>query len=96
MTTYAHTLAYDGRIVEATQGGTPLSTDRWSIDQQTDVLVGENSEPFFHAGAEALVQLLPRGTHRVLPGQDHSAIWVAPDVVAESISQFVRASTPQR
>lgn len=96
MAAYAHTLPYDGRIVEGTQNGTPLPTDRWSVDQPTHVVVGENSEPFFHAGAEALVQLLPRGTYRVLPGQDHSAFWMAPDVVASSISQFVRSSTLPR
>lgn len=37
------------------------------------VLVGEDSEPFFHEGAQALVDLVLSATYATLPGQDHSA-----------------------
>lgn len=92
MTRYAHTLAYDGRIVQGTQDGTPLPADRWLVDQPTEVVVGEGSEAFFHAGAQALAELLPHATYRTLPGQDHSAFWMAPDAVASSIAQLLHPS----
>jgi pimeloyl-ACP methyl ester carboxylesterase len=96
MVGYAHTLAYDGQIVAGTQDGKPLPADRWSVDQPTEVVAGERSEPFFHDGARALVQLLPNGAYRALAGQDHSAFWVAPEVVAASIAEVLAASTRQR
>jgi pimeloyl-ACP methyl ester carboxylesterase len=92
MVKYAHTLAYDGRIVQGTQDGVPLPTGRWLVDQPTEVVVGEGSEPFFHAGALALAELLPNTRYRPLPGQDHSAFWVAPEAVASSITRFLHAS----
>lgn len=92
MTRYAHTLAYDGRIVQGTQDGAPLPPGRWSVTQPTEVVVGEGSEPFFHDGARALVELLPRASYRVLPGQDHSAFWTAPDAVAGSVAGFLQAT----
>ena len=45
MVKYAHTLAYDGRIVQGTQDGVPLPAGRWLVDQPTQVVVGEGSEP---------------------------------------------------
>ncbi|MGH4016472.1 MAG: alpha/beta fold hydrolase [Pseudonocardiaceae bacterium] len=87
MTRYAHTLAYDGRTVAGTQDGTPLPKDRWSVTAPVHVLVGENSAPFFHEGAQALVDLLPSATYATLPGQDHSAFWMAPDAVADSVTR---------
>jgi pimeloyl-ACP methyl ester carboxylesterase len=92
MTRYAHTLAYDGRVVQGTQDGTPLPTDRWSVDQPTEVVVGEGSEPFFHAGAQALAELLSNATYRTLPAQDHSVFWMAPDAVASSITKFLQTT----
>ena len=93
MTRYAHTLAYDGRIVQGTQDGGPTAgrtlvghpaRPRWSWARV--------SEPFFHDGARALAELLPRATYRTLPGQDHSAFWMAPDVVASSVAQFLHTT----
>ena len=43
MTRYAHTLAYDGRIVQGTRDGAPLPPDRWSVTRPTEVAVGEGS-----------------------------------------------------
>ncbi|MGK5557954.1 alpha/beta fold hydrolase [Actinomadura kijaniata] len=82
MAGYAHTLAYDGRIVAGTQQGRPLPADRWKTDAPVRVVVGENSPPFFHEGARALAALLANAEYRVLPGHDHSAPWTAPDAVA--------------
>jgi pimeloyl-ACP methyl ester carboxylesterase len=92
MVKYAHTLGYDGRIVQGTQDGVPLPAGRWLVDQPIQVVVGEGSEPFFHAGAQALAELLPNTRYRPLPGLDHSAFWVAPEAVAASITRFLQAS----
>jgi hypothetical protein len=43
LTRYAHTLAYDGRIVQGTQDGAPLPPGRWSVTRPTEVAVGEGS-----------------------------------------------------
>jgi pimeloyl-ACP methyl ester carboxylesterase len=92
MTRYAHTLAYDGRIVQGTQDGAPLPAGRWLITQPVEVIVGEGSEPFFHDGARELAELLPGATYRTLPGQDHSAFWTAPDAVASSVAELLHAT----
>lgn len=89
---YAHVLGHDGRILAGTQDGKPLPTDRWSVDQPAVVAVGGNSEPFFHAGAQALVAQLPHGRYENLPGLDHSAFWTAPDAVAASIVTALRTT----
>ena len=65
---------------------------RWLVNQPTQVVVGEGSEPFFHAGVLVLAELLPNTRYRPLPGQDHSAFWVAPEAVASSITRFLHAS----
>ncbi|RIQ24562.1 alpha/beta fold hydrolase [Jiangella rhizosphaerae] len=83
---YAHALPHDGRILAGTQDGKPLPTDRWRVEQPAVVAVGADSEPFFHAGAQALVDQLPRGRYENLPGVDHSAFWTAPDAIAASIA----------
>jgi pimeloyl-ACP methyl ester carboxylesterase len=89
MCRYAHTLPYDAQIAAGTQDGTPLPADRWSISRPVEVVVGENSPSFFHEGAQALVDLLPQATLRVLPGHDHGAFWAAPDVLADMVVDAV-------
>lgn len=80
----AHTISYDGRIMGTTMSGNPLPGDRWpQVEMPTLILTGGNSEPFFHAGADALAALLPQVTRQVIPGQDHSipASALAPVIV---------------
>ena len=89
MVRYAHTFAYEGRILRGLQDGKPLPADRWSIDAPIAVAVGGDSEPYFRVGADALAALLPRVTVLTLPGQGHGAFWTAPDVVAEQIRGFL-------
>lgn len=91
MVRYAHTYAYDGRILAGLQDGTPLPTDRWHIDAPIAVAVGGNGEEFIRRGAAALAALLPNVTVLTLEGQDHSAFWIAPEPVAEQLRAFVRA-----
>ncbi|MBU5444441.1 alpha/beta fold hydrolase [Paenibacillus sp. MSJ-34] len=88
MVKYAHTLAYDGMIVQGTQDGKPLPRDRWRFDAPAAVAVGANSPPFFHEGAKALTELLPSCTYMALEGLDHSAFWMSPDKVTEAIREF--------
>lgn len=84
----AHTLAYDGLIVQAYLAGKPLPHQRWNAFSGPGlVVVGENSEPFFHDGAKALADDLPNVTVRVLEGQDHA---VSPDALAPVIRAFLR------
>jgi pimeloyl-ACP methyl ester carboxylesterase len=69
----AHTLAYDGTIMRGLMLGNPLPKGRWAnVGAETVVVVGGNSEPFFHSGAQALVAELRNGQYRVLEGQDHA------------------------
>jgi pimeloyl-ACP methyl ester carboxylesterase len=86
---YAHTYAYDGRILAGLQDGTPLPTDRWSIDAPVGVAVGGNGEAFIREGADALAAVLPNVTVLTLPDHDHSAFWMAPDAVAAQARSFL-------
>jgi len=62
MTGMAHTLPYDLAILSGTQEGQPLPVKRWAATTApTLVVVGGQSEAFFHHGAKALTWwALPR------------------------------------
>ncbi len=82
----AHTLAYDGMIIKAFTAGKPLPPKRWaSFTSPTLVIVGGNSEPFFHDGAQALVDDMPNAQRRILEGQDHA---VSPMALAPVLIDF--------
>jgi pimeloyl-ACP methyl ester carboxylesterase len=82
----AHTLAYDGTIMGDTMTGKPLPPKKWaSVTSPTLVIVGGNSEAFFHNGAQALVEALPSAQLSVLEGQDHA---VAPKALAPVLVDF--------
>jgi pimeloyl-ACP methyl ester carboxylesterase len=82
----AHTLPYDGLIMGNTMSGQPLPTGKWiSVSAPTLVIVGGDSEPFFHSGTQALVEILPKARHRVLAGQNHA---VASKVLAPVLIKF--------
>jgi hypothetical protein len=51
------------------------------------VIVGGESEAFFHNGTKALVDLLPNAQHRVLAGQTHA---VAPEALAPMLIEFFK------
>lgn len=89
MAAYAHTYAYELRIWRGLQDGTPLPTDRWTIDAPIAVAVGGNSEAFMRTGAEALAAILPNVTVLTLVDQDHGAFWAAPEPVAEQARTFL-------
>ena len=89
MARYAHTFAYEGRVLRGLQDGRPLPADRWSIGAPIAIAVGGDSEPYFRVGAGALAALMPNATVLTLPGQDHGAFWAAPEPVAEQIRAFL-------
>lgn len=85
----AHTIAYDGIIMGDTMSGRPLSatrTQQWAnATMPTLVMVGGNSEPFFHGAAQALVSIVPNSRLRTLEGQDHG---VAPEALTPVLVEF--------
>ena len=84
----AHTLAYDGMIVREFLAGKPLPPKRWSaITAPTVVIVGGNSEPFFHDGAQALVNDMPNAQRQILEGQDHA---VSSEALAPVLIEFFK------
>ena len=82
----AHTIAYDGRIMGDTMSGKPLAPEPWSsITVSTLVMTGGISPEQMHNAGRALVDLLPNGELRTLPGQDHGP---APEVLAPELVRF--------
>jgi pimeloyl-ACP methyl ester carboxylesterase len=92
MERYAHTYGYDGRVCAGTQTGAPLPRDRWRTDAPILVTIGEESEAYFRDGARNLAELLPYVKIETLPGQDHAALWMAPESVAASARRFLAAT----
>jgi pimeloyl-ACP methyl ester carboxylesterase len=89
MVEIAHTIPYDLAVLEGTQTGKSLPTDRWaSLQAPTLVMVGSKSEQFFHTGAKAVVDLLPGAEYRVLEGGDHGAPMMAPKNLAAEVLAF--------
>lgn len=88
----AHTTLYDLAIMEGTQDGKPLPTKRWeSVNLPTLVLTGEKSEKFFHSGAQALVKILPNAQHKILQGQHHGSVVMAPKAFANELIEFYKS-----
>lgn len=82
----AHTLAYDGRIVEDVTRGTPLPRYRWAeVTVPVLVLNGSASYPFMAGAADALAAVLPSAERLTLDGQTHGA---DPAVVAPVLEEF--------
>lgn len=83
----AHTLAYDGLIARDYLAGKPLPANRWNAFTGAGlVLVGGNSEPFFHDGAKALAADMPNIQYQILEGQDHA---VSPMALAPVLVKFL-------
>jgi pimeloyl-ACP methyl ester carboxylesterase len=67
MENVAHTLAYDGRVVE----GFRLPADELRSVTIPALVMAGGQVPWMTAGAEALAQALPNGAFRLLEGQGH-------------------------
>jgi pimeloyl-ACP methyl ester carboxylesterase len=88
----AHTLAYDGAIMEGLMYGKPIPADRarrWrSFSVPTLILDGGASEQFMHTGAQAVADIVPNAQRRTLEGQTHD---VNPEVLAPVLIEFFRS-----
>ncbi len=49
------------------------------------------AEAFFHNGARALANLLPNAEHRILQGQHHGSVVMAPKAIASELVAFFKA-----
>ena len=88
----AHTLPYDMTLMDGTQSGKPLPSERWvGARSRTLVLCGGASDPWLHAGSASLADLLPGAAHRVLEGLDHSSPSTRPQAVAPVLIEFFAA-----
>ena len=68
----AHTLPYDGALVQDNQRGRPLSAERWaSATLPTMVMDGGKSPQWMRHGNRALALVLPTAHYRTLDGQTH-------------------------
>ena len=93
----AHTLVYDGTIMGDTQSGKPLPSKRWaSAAAPTLVMHGGASDAWLRNAAVALAGILAKAKQRTLDGQDHSAVFTNPGVVAAALVEFFASETPDR
>jgi pimeloyl-ACP methyl ester carboxylesterase len=68
----AHTLPYDGAIVQAYQKGVPLPAHRWAhVTMPALVMAGGKSPQWIRHGNQALASALPNAQYRTLEGQTH-------------------------
>lgn len=68
----AHTLPYDGAIVEDNQRGKALPSSRWaSVTVPTLVMDGGKSAGWMRRANAALANVLPNAEYRTLEGQTH-------------------------
>ena len=82
----AHTISYDGRIMEGTIGGRPIPAKRWaSVKIPTLVMDGGESPAWQHTAVRELVDALPDASHLTLEGQTHGP---ADDVLVPVLVEF--------
>jgi pimeloyl-ACP methyl ester carboxylesterase len=82
----AHTLPYDGAIVQDHQRGEPLTASQWaSVEMRTLVIAGAKSPAWMHNATHALADILPNAQRCILAGQTHN---VAPKRLAPVLKQF--------
>jgi pimeloyl-ACP methyl ester carboxylesterase len=68
----AHTLPYDGALVQDNQRGQPLPAGRWaSATIPTLVMDGGKSPAWIRNAARSLAGVLPNARYRTLEGQTH-------------------------
>jgi pimeloyl-ACP methyl ester carboxylesterase len=82
----AHTLVYEARLV----GDLSIPRDLLaSVEVPALVMDGEDSPPFIHPAAQALVEALPDARRHTLAGQTHD---LAPDAIAPLLKEFLLGS----
>ena len=72
LTAIAHTLPYDGAIVQDSQMGKPLPAGRWSsVTVPTLAMAGTKSPAWMQIGMQSLTKILANAEYRALAGQTH-------------------------
>lgn len=85
MLTLAHTVPYDGRLVNDYD----LSAERLAgLWMPIELLLGGNSPPRIRAGVENVAAALPHSRIVVLSGQEHVAMVTAPALLAGEMIRF--------
>jgi pimeloyl-ACP methyl ester carboxylesterase len=91
----AHTLPYDGAIVAGLQAGKPLPADRWTaVTARVLVIEGDQSPPWMRRAAKELALVLPTATLHTLAGQDHSAVFQAPQALVPVLTLLRKPAEP--
>ncbi|MEX0648016.1 MAG: alpha/beta hydrolase [Balneolaceae bacterium] len=89
----AHTLPYDGTIVEKELKGEPFQPMRWdSVNIPTLVTGGGKSEKWIQNSGKALAEILPDARYISLKKQTHM---VKPEVLAPVLKEFLLEKTVQ-
>jgi pimeloyl-ACP methyl ester carboxylesterase len=86
MEALAHTIAYDGEVMDGHVWGAPLPAP-WvaPVTIPTLVMDGGASPDWARNSVRQLASILPNAQHRTLEGQDHGA---APEAVASELEAF--------
>ena len=85
----AQTAPYDLAILNGTQTGQSLPSNRWTaVTAPTLVAVGGRSEPFFHNSAKSLVKMLPNAEYKSLKGMNHGAVLLSAAALASQATDF--------
>ena len=86
----AHTLPYDLTIMAGLMSGKPLPPERWTkLTAPTLVIDGERSDAYLRQAVQALCAVLPQAQRQTLAGQDHSAVFVAPQALVPLVTGFL-------
>jgi pimeloyl-ACP methyl ester carboxylesterase len=90
----AHTLPYDGAIIEPHQHGTPPQRAEWSaVTIPALVVAGGSSPDWMRNGNRALADALPNGRYETLPGQTHN---LRPAAHVGILTEFGRGAAEPR
>ena len=86
MEVMAHTLAYDGAIMEGNMAGRPFSPGQWAaVTMPTLVMDGGDSSLWMHHAAQAVADILPNARRLTLEGQTHT---VDPNLLVPVLGTF--------
>jgi len=86
MEAMAHTLAYDGAIMDGTMSGRPLQAERWAtVTMPTLVMDGGASPEWARNAARELATVLPDARQVTLEGQTHG---VTDEAIAPVLEEF--------
>ncbi len=86
MEALAHTLAYDGAIMEGNMAGRPFAPGQWAaVTISTLVMDGGDSPLWMHHEAQAVADILPNARRLTLEGQTHA---IDPNLLAPVLVKF--------